>query len=223
MKLTLDIPLVPRSGSDFKPGDVARHEASARNLVDRFGREIEQASRLNNVPDFLLKAILLTENEDAIPGIVNYTGATGLGQIKPGSGADYISLANRKKLLTDEKKAVLRRALGSNLDRLLKVDNTDLLGNAEWRGILSPALKNAEFNVMVAALALSLLIREHSTTGTMRTDYISARYNQGYYLLLARKISKTLGTEQLIAKVPSEAKSYIVKMCGRNGWLDILT
>lgn len=223
MNLTLNIPLVPRSGSDFKPGDVARHEASAKSLSDRYGREIDQASRLNNVPDYLLKAILLTENEDGKAEIVNYVGATGLGQFKPGSAADYISLAGRKKLLNDEKKAVLRKALGSNLDRLLKVDNTDLLGNAEWRGILSPALKNAEFNVMLAGLTLSLLIREHSDGGSLRTDYISARYNQGYYLLLARKISKTLDTEQLIAKVPSEAKSYIVKMCGRNGWLDILT
>ncbi len=224
MNLLLNIPLISLSHADFKPTDVDRHQTAADALTAKYGAFIDQSARLNNVPDYLLKAILLTENEDGIAGIVNRTGATGLGQIKGSSGADMISLANRKRLLTADKKAVLRKQLGAQLDLLLAVDNTDTLSNARWVNVMNPALKDPEFNVMLAGIFLSVLIREHTATdGSLRTDYIAARYNQGYYLLSARKISKTLSTQQLIAAVPTEAKRYIVVVCGRNGWLDILT
>lgn len=223
MNLSLNIPMLARSHSDFKPSDVARHQSAADHLRATYGREIEQASRLNNVPEYLLMAMLLTENEDAKPDSVNRTGAVGLGQIKPFAGADMIALANTKKLLTDDKKAVLRKALGSQLDRLLKVDDTGVFKNSDWQRIMLPVLQGPEFNIMVAALTLSLYVREHSTGGQLRSDYISARYNQGYYLLSARKISKALTTDELISAVPAEAKDYILKVCGRNGWLDILT
>lgn len=223
MNLSLNIPMVARSHSDFKPSDIARHQAAADNLEARYGTPILQACQLNNVPDYVLKATLLTENEDAKADSVNYKGAVGLGQIKPFVGADMIALANSKKLLTDEKKAVLRKKLGSQLDRLLKVDDTSVFKNSDWQAIMLPALKDPEFNTMVAGLTLSLFIREHSASGLLRCDYVEARYNQGYYLLTSRKIAKTLSTDQLIDAVPAEAKDYILKVCGRNGWLDILT
>lgn len=214
-----------RSHSEFTAGSVSAHLAQADNLVSLFGREIDQACRLNNVPDYLLKATLLTENDSAKAEIVNYVGAVGLGQIKPFVGADMISLMNRKRMLTPEKKAVLRKVLGSQLDKILTVDDTSVFKNSAWTAIMLPALKNGEFNIMLSAMILSLFIKEHSdpTSGLLRPDYIEARYNQGYYLLSARKISKSLSTDQLIAVVPAEAKNYILKTCGRYGWLDILT
>ena len=213
-----------RSHSEFTAATVPAHLAMADNLVARFGREIDQACRLNNVPDYLLKATLLTENDSAKAEIVNYVGAVGLGQIKPFVGADMISMVNRKKLLTPEKKAVLRKMLGSQLDRILAVDDTSVFKNSSWTAIMLPALKNGEFNIMLSAMILSLFVNEHTdANGLLRTDYIEARYNQGYYLLSARKISKALTTDQLIAVVPAEAKNYILKTCGRYGWLDILT
>lgn len=224
MNLTLNIPLVSRSSSDFRPQDIARHQQSADNLQAKYGDLIAQSAQLNGVPDYLLKAILLTENEQGVADSVNRTGATGLGQIKPASGADMISLCNTKRLLTADKKAVLRRKLGAQLDKLLAVDNTAQFNSRSWESIMSPALKDPEFNIMVSGMILSMFIKEHITSaGELRTDYISARYNQGYYLLSARKISKSLSTDQLISAVPSEAKNYIVVVCGRNGWLDILT
>ncbi|GAB3568895.1 hypothetical protein GCM10027578_22310 [Spirosoma luteolum] len=224
MNLTLNIPLTGRSNPGFQPADIARHQQAADALTAKYGAFIDQAARLNNVPDYLLKAILLTENEQGIADSVNYTGATGLGQIKPASGADMIALANTKRLLTADKKAVLRKRLGTSLDRLLTVDNTAVFNSGTWKQILSPALKDAEFNIMVAGLILSMFIQEHTgADGQLRTDYIAARYNQGYYLLSARKITKTLSTDALISRVPAEAKNYILVVCGRNGWLDILT
>ncbi|MVM34976.1 hypothetical protein GO755_33420 [Spirosoma sp. HMF4905] len=223
MNLSLNIPMVARSHSDFKPTDIARHQAAADYLSATYGTQIEQACRLNTVPDYLLKATLLTENEDAKPDSVNFKGAVGLGQIKPFVGLDMLALANTKKLLTDEKKAVFRKKLGSQLDKILKVDDTSVFKDSAWQAIILPALKDPEFNTMLAALTLSLFIREHSASGLLRCDYVEARYNQGYYLLSSRKIAKTLTTDELIDAVPAEAKNYILKVCGRNGWLDILT
>ncbi len=220
MLLSLNIPMIDAAHADYTPASLGRRLERHTNLMDKYGPFIEQSIRLNNIPDALLLGTLLIENEDAIPGILSSAGAVGLGQIKPLTGLDMINLAARKKLLSDPKKAVFRKRLGSQLDALIRAEDVKTVMSTS---AMTAHLKDPEFNVLMAGLILSMLMAEHSGGGTYRPDYISARYNQGYYLLKARKIVKTLSTSQLIAKVPSEAKSYIVKMCGRNGWMEILS
>ncbi|GAB3761345.1 hypothetical protein [Spirosoma pomorum] len=220
MLLSLSVPLIESTYADYTPDSLGRRLERKDNLVSKYGPQIAQSIKLNNIPEALLLGTLLIENEDAVPGILSPAGAVGLGQIKPLTGMDMINLAARKKLLSEPKKVVLRKRLGSQLDKLVAAEDV--------KTVMAPSamtahLKDPEFNVMVAGLILSMLMAEHSEDGTYRPDYISARYNQGYYLLKARKIIKTLSTAQLIAKVPAEAKSYIVKMCGRNGWMEILS
>jgi soluble lytic murein transglycosylase-like protein len=220
MLLSLSVPLIPDAYADYTPATLGQRLERRDNMVEKYGTQIAQSVKLNNIPEALLLGTLLIENEDAVPGILSPAGAVGLGQIKPLTAMDMISLASRKKFLTDAKKAVLRRRLGSNLDTLAKVDDvTKVISSSA----MTAHLKDPEFNVMLAGIILSMLMAEHTGNGTYRPDYISARYNQGYYLLKARKIDKDLPIAQLIAKVPTEAKRYIVKMCGRSGWLEILS
>lgn len=231
MNLSLTIPLHERSTDGFRASDVAAHRAKAAQLAAKYGDLIEQTIQINNLPPDLFRALLLTENEPANPDSISGAGAVGLGQVIPFACADMLHLANRKKLLNADKKMVLRAELGSLLDALLQVGDTREFRSAVWKERLTQPLKTPRFNLMVSGIITSLLVAQHGAAGQLRYDYVALRYNQGYYVLTANTISKSLTPVALYAAVGQqlqptnrrEASTYILRVCGAYGWLDILT
>lgn len=231
MNLSLTIPLHERSTEGFRASDVAAHRANADRLKAKYGNLIEQTCTMNNVPESLFMALLLTENEQGKPDSVSSAGAIGLGQIKPMVAADMIHTANRRKLLGADKKTVLRAEIGSMLDSLLAVGDTGVFRSALWQDRMRQPLTSPRFNLMVSGLITGMFVGDHGLSGELRYDYVALRYNQGYYVLSGNDIAKSLTPVGLYSAVGDklkptnrrEAQAYLIRVCGAYGWLDILT
>ncbi len=232
MTIQLNKVLTARNFRDFSSATALTAHGQQRDmLMAAYGPFVEQAARLCNIPVPLLQTVLLIENGNLQATLTNGGGFIGLGQIHPRVAPDMLVLANKKWLLSAEKKAVLTRAMSpALLASTLAVSNTGVFNNESWMAQYRPLLKNAEFNIMVCAIIVSILVSEHvQADGTLRVDYVIVRYNQGYYALNAvpsrnlPAISKSLATNSLIdSRIPGEAKNYILKACGKFGYLEAL-
>jgi hypothetical protein len=231
MNLSLTIPLHERSTDGFRSSDVAAHRANADRFKSRYGDLLEQTCAINNVPESLQLALLMVENEQGKTDSVSSAGAIGLAQIKPMVAADMIYTANRRKLLSDDKKTVLRQTLGVTLDSLLRVADSGEFRQAVWQNRMRSALLEPRFNLMVSGLITGMFVADHGLSGQLRYDYVALRYNQGYYVLSANDINKSLTPLGLYTAVGDnlkptnrrEAQAYLIRVCGAYGWLDILT
>ncbi len=208
--------MVQQSYKYYDPNSVAQRKAAYNKLVTMYGNYIQQSVSLNNLPANLLEAVILVENDRIDVDSVSSAGAVGIAMIKPLSATDILVTARKKRLLSIEKQTVLKKRLGARMSQVLSAE----LGKTI---ITASDLKDPEFSLMLAGIYLSLLISEHQSESSSWLQYVVARYNQGYYLLTARKIPRGLGVKALMEKVPGECKNYLVKMLGVRGWLDILT
>lgn len=191
-------------------------------LQQKYGLEFEQACRLNNIPDYLLAATVLIENfglqADSVnraPGRPMHKEATGLGQHMMYSATDIISRAKRKRLLNDEKRAVLKRQLGSRLDYIERN-----AGTTEYV-VKQADLKDPEFNLMLTGMYLSQLMAEHKEADHFRLDLVGLRYNQGYFFKLP---TNRHNTDALVNNYEAsfEGRKWVLRMCGAGGILDSL-
>ena len=204
---------------------------------------IDQAARLTNVDKDMITSLIFIESAGN-PDAVSHAGAVGLMQlmITPQSPTptDVLVMENLKQRLTEPEKVVLRKQLGSRLDGILKMKYrnhivlpekpegiatyTDSKGatvkSASW--VTKKDLLNPEFNILVGAIYLGLLIDESVESGKLRLDKIIVRYNRGYG---ANDKGKSLPATLLLAmssNLPKETKEYILKFAGLNGTLDLL-
>ncbi|MBO0951211.1 hypothetical protein [Fibrella forsythiae] len=213
---------VPTTGKPAKTGYTSvLIAAQATALMSQYGPFVDQSCRLNNVPEFLLKSIVLIENFDLKADSVNrasgrpqYKEATGLGQHMMYSATDIISRAAKKKLLNDEKRAVLKKQLGTRLDYIEKNIGT------KTYVVTQDDLKDPEFNLMLTGMYLSQLLGEELEKGRWRVDKVALRYNQGYYFKMP---ANTATTDLLLAGISGEAYAYVRKICGKDGFLEQLT
>jgi len=76
-------------------------------------------------------------------------------------------------------------------------------------------LKNPEFNILVGAITIGLLIDEYTESGTVRLDKVHLRYNQGWFYKI------TEGSPDVVLaqakKRGSEAYNNLLKHLGVNG------
>ena len=218
--MTINIPATGKPAKlGYSPDEI---RAQVAKLHTRYGAFVDQACTLNNVPTYLLEAIVLTENFDLKPDSVNrkpgrpvHKEATGLGQHMMFSATDIISRTITKKLMNPAKRAVLVKQLGETRMAFIEKNKGTTQYVVTQRDLIDP-----EFNLMLTGLFLSQLIAEENESGTLRLDKVMLRYNQGYYFKMPR-LNQT--TDLLLAGVGGEGHSYILKNCGKGGFLDLLT
>lgn len=150
-------------------------------------------------------------------------GPIGLMQINRATASDCVILARRKGLLTLDQQNKIRELLGekrANCLQTMKWGGEKLTCNNNTGLCVSEVdLANPEHNLFFGCLYLNLLCAEHiNQDGTIRLHEVIARYNRGYY----SKVPKTNDVNQFISLVPAETKSYVLKLIGTNGMLDIL-
>ena len=213
---------VPTTGKPAKTGyPAATITTQAQALMSKYGPLVDQACRVNNVPEFLMQSIVLLENFDLKADIVNraagrpqYKEATGLGQHMMFSATDIISRSAKRKLLTDEKRAILRKQLSTRLAYIEKN-----IGTKEYV-VTQTDLKDPEFNLMLTGMYLSQLLGEELEAGKWRLDKVALRYNQGYYVKMP---ANTKTTDLLLAGISGEGYHYVRKIVGKGGFLELLT
>jgi len=140
--------------------------------------------------------------------------AYGLMQVTPATVDTIIIKENLARRLAADEIAKLRPVLGARLDTLLAkkylVPEVYTVGND---------LYNPAFNILTGTMYLGKLIDEQTTLGQLRLDQVVVRYNRGYFA----KLPSGATTDKLLENITGVTKDYILKLCGTNGIMDVLT
>lgn len=216
-ELSVPIPMTQR----VFYSDVAlpQNKAKLEQIGKKYYKEIKQAETLTKVPGALILSIIFTESAGN-PNAVSYVGAAGLMQLKPQTANDVIFLENKAGRLSTKELAILKKYLGIRINGPLKqqflsqkIKENTFTGNVVTRS----DMMNPEFNIMIGAMYLGILIDQHQEAGQLRLDKVILRYGLGYFYKPVKG-----SVEQVLDNVKgksTEAYSYILKVLGKNGLL----
>lgn len=216
--LAVPIPLTPRVF--YSNIALPQNKAKLDQIGKKYYKEIKQAEQLTKVPGALILSVIFTESAGN-PNALSYVGAAGLMQLKPQAANDTIFLENKQGRLTAEELAVLKKYLGNRINGPLnqkylshKIKENNFTGNVVTRA----DMMNPEFNILVGAMLLGILIDQHQEAGMLRLDKVLLRYGLGYFYKPGEG-----NVEQVLDRVKgksTEAYSYILKVAGKNGLLE---
>ena len=217
-ELAVPIPMTPRIF--YSNAALPQNKAKLDQIGKKYYKEIKQAEELTKVPGALILSVIFTESAGN-PSVVSYVGAAGLMQVMPQTANDVIYLENKSGRLTPGELAILKKYLGTRINGPLKqkylshkIKENNFSGNVVVRAdMLKP-----EFNILIGAMYLGLLIDQHREKSGLRLDKALLRYAQGYFFKPAPG-----NVEQVLDHVKgksTEAYSYVLKVLGKNGLLE---
>lgn len=208
----LDLPAI--SEGFYNENQFNLNREKLNQIKVQYGNIISKVSEIVNIPDSLIYSFIFIESA----GQYNVTNgnAIGLMQVGSNSATDIIYLENKKHRLGQNEKDILKKYLGSNLDHILSMKYQ---GQAQL--ITKTDLLNPELNILIGSIYLAQLIDEHIENGKLRLDKVVVRYNQGYYAF-NRGRNLTGSITDTLNKVNITTKTYITKLIGKNGVLEIL-
>ncbi len=216
--LEVPIPLTPRVF--YSNVALPQNKAKLDQIGKKYYKEIKQAEDLTKVPGALILSVIFTESAGN-PNALSYVGAAGLMQLKPQAANDTIFLENKQGRLTAAELAILKKYLGNRVNGPLKqkylshkIKENNFTGNVVTRA----DMMNPEFNILVGAMLLGILIDQHQEAGALRLDKVLLRYGLGYFFKPGEG-----NVEQVLDRVKTkstEAYSYILKVAGKNGLLE---
>lgn len=216
--LEVPIPLTPRVF--YSNVALPQNKAKLDQIGKKYYKEIKQAEELTKVPGALILSVIFTESAGN-PSALSYVSAAGLMQLKPQAANDTIFLENKQGRLTPGELAILKKYLGNRINGPLnqkylshKIKENNFTGNVVTRA----DMMNPEFNILVGAMLLGILIDQHQEAGMLRLDKVLLRYGLGYFFKPGEG-----NVEQVLDRVKgksTEAYSYILKVAGKNGLLE---
>ena len=216
--LSVAIPMTPRVF--YSNIALPQNKAKLAQIAKKYYKEIKQAETLTNVPGALILSIIFTESAGN-PSVVSYVGAAGLMQLKPQTANDVIYLEKKAGRLTPGEIAVIKKYLGNRINGPLnqsflshKIRENNYIGNS----VTQADMLNAEFNILMGAMYLGILIDQHHEVGGLRLDKALLRYARGYFFKPA-----VGNVEQVLDQVKGKSKeaySYVIKILGKNGLLE---
>lgn len=204
-----DVPMFIQSF--YQEKDIVAIKEKMAEIRFKYATILDAVSKLTNLPEILIRAFIFIESrgdQNAING-----NAIGLMQIDRFGANDMLYLEHKNNRLTDPEKTVLRKHIGTRLD--MGIMKMKYMGYSQ--NITNTDLKNPEFNILVGSIFLGILIDEHTENGQVRLDKVIARYNRGYF-----SKGYTGDKNTVYANMPTITKSYILKLLGTRGVLDIM-
>lgn len=217
-ELAVPIPMTPRGF--YSNSALAQNKAKLAEIGKKYFREIKQAERLTNVPGALILSVIFTESAGN-PNVISYVGAAGLMQVMPQTANDVIYLENKNGRLTPNELTILKKYLGNRILGPLKqkylshkIKENNYSGNV----VVKADMLKPEFNILIGAIYLGLLIDQHQEAEGLRLDKALLRYAQGYFFKpAAGNIENVLDH---VKGKSTEAYSYVLKVLGKNGLLE---
>lgn len=196
-------------------------KSALAKIAKRYYNSIRLAEQLTKVPGAIILSIIFAESAGD-EKVISSVGAVGLMQLKPQTAHDTLVQENNLKRLSQSEKNILRKYLGKRLDAILQqkfLGQKLKVNNYTANVITKDDLLNPELNILVGSIYLGLLIDQHDEKGTLRLDKVILRYNQGYfYKPKGNTITETLMNAK---KRSNEAYSYVLKVVGKNGLLEV--
>ena len=212
------IPMTPRVF--YSDAATALNRAKLTQIGKKYFREIKQAETLTNVPGALIMSVIFTESAGN-SNVVSYVGAAGLMQVMPQTANDVIYFENKAGRLTPGELTILKKYLGARINGPLKqkylshkIKENNFTGNV----VVKSDMLNPEFNILIGAMYLGLLIDQHREATGLRLDKALLRYAQGYFFKPAPG-----NVEQVLDHIKGKSKeaySYVLKVLGKNGLLE---
>lgn len=217
--LNIDVPIY--QSSFYKETDISQIKKKLDYIAKTYEFQINQASKLTNVHKNLITSIIFTESAGVATALSN-VGAAGLMQMKPDTATAILQYENKKGRLSSTEESILRKYLGSRMDCIKKQAwmNQPLPCNNNTGNIVTKEdLFKPEFSTLCGAIFLGILIDQETYNGKLNLPRVLVRYAKGYFYKIQGKTEQEVLAE---LKTGSEAHSYILKVTGKNGLLEIL-
>lgn len=213
--------LVPQKGLISPTSWYATREGlknEMKKVWDKYGKYFKKFAETSKVPAEVLFAFTMIESggnplaggeSSPTQGLMqwnrNYAAGTG--------NPDYtLTKEFTKGRLNEAEKEVLKR------------NNINFDANGNTRSLTQKDLQNAELNILIGSIILGQYMDKDWGTenGNLRMDRIIALYNWGLGGFNKNNIAKK-NLQEVLASIPAGTQSYVKKMLGLNGTLDIAT
>jgi hypothetical protein len=208
----IDLPAI--SDAFYEDFDVPQNVEKMNQIRSQYGVIVSSIASLTNLPESLIYSFIFIEsagNAFAMNGK-----AIGLMQVSTTSATDIVYMEYKKGRLGSGESAILRNYLGARLDQILSMRSPGVLQVVTQTDLYEP-----ELNILIGSILLGQLIDEHTENDVLRLDKVVVRYNVGYYSFGRGKnlIGDVL---TVIGQVNPFTSSYITKLIGRNGVLEMI-
>lgn len=182
------------------------------DFINTWGEEFE-------IDDSIIASFIATESggKNMPP---NAYDATGLMQVTPNAVWEIIVKWENmvKSPLSTTAKSFFNKAIPSS-----KNFNPNVLPSSTVKSEIRKALQNnSEFNIAIGTAMIRWLLEAFKENNIANINKVMVSYNAGYYSM-RNKVKGNPTTEQLLKNktIPLESRSYLLKMLGVNGFLDL--
>jgi hypothetical protein len=187
-------------------------------IESKYGNIIRNISNLTGVNEEIIKAFIFIESRGEETAQSPY--AIGLMQVGLATASDALILEKSSGRLSAEEEAILKKYMG-NIPQFDKLKPNQKSIGKTW--VTKDVLFKPELNILIGSIVLKQLIDEFTEDGVPRLDKVAVIYNAGRYGGIGKKTIAHKGTtEELVGILPKEPSSYITKLVGTNGVLDII-
>lgn len=220
-RLTVVVPQVNKVFRDYSKSHIkASNIEVIRSINSRYGAMCQKWGDVFEIEKGILIAFIATESMGKAT-VTSFTGCCfGLMQVSPDS---IIEAANKFKAIT---KVELPQSVRAELEKTRGVFGVIEPSAATATALKARLLNDPNFNIMCGTMVLRWNLEYFSTflTGAQLNKAIVG-YNAGTYvraLSSNRKIPIDTTTLVGMKSVPSEARSYLVKMLGVDGFVSLI-
>lgn len=215
-----------KSGSlDYSGSAKKANVATLKSIMSSYGKYIQQWGEALQIPDGVIAGFIATESGGKmVPA--NAYGATGLMQVTPTTV--YETITGWSKSVKTPMPAEVVAEIKKKIPVLLQSPAPSF---ASVKGTIASLIaKDASFNILAGCIALRWLSERFSRNGNAQFNKVMIAYNAGAYtssLVVAgtKTQANTVPTDTTTlvnnSAVPAESRAYLIKMLGKDGFLDL--
>lgn len=197
-------------------------DANSKTAWNKWKKEIENASKLSNVPQNMIYAFMMVESNGIKEKADQNPYTPGLMQFNPNYAFEIIEKEKNKGRMSAAeeeflaKKGIKFKQVGSKW----QITGTPVKQVGIERQIAKSTVIDPEFNIYVGSMYLGQYMDEpwgRDADGTVRMDRIVTIYNGGRGTFNKNSASTKTTSQLLSSGLPYTTKEYIKKVLGTNG------
>lgn len=209
---------VSKGGNNYSlPHIIQAHKNMISKVKKDYGKIITRWADEFDIDEGIIISFICTESGGKNVG-ANRFKATGLMQVTPNTVYEIITKWNNQAKVPLSSKT--KSFFNTKVSTTSKWSSNRLPTSAETAQILS-ALTDVEYNIAVGTATIRWMLEAFAKIGVGGLDKVMVAYNAGYYGM--RNKVKNLTINQIVEskEIPSESRSYVLKMLGVHGFMDL--
>lgn len=233
-KVTVKVPDVAESyGKYSTPAEKSANVAMLKKIKNQYASSISTYGKALGIPDGVLVAFIASESGGTPVQVTNPSGAArfdvwGVMAISP--AGTYDSIVNWKNhVKNDSIPADILAKINKKLPGLVATKQGTVMSDSVKLSIRNALKSDMDFNILSGSMMLRWLFERFSVAGISLFNKALVSYNAGLYQPFLRSGKSTSpdltpkDTATLVAdkKVPLESRSYLLKVLGKDGFMDL--